>query len=883
MVLALEQVLQALESGALVLTANNRVARALAHSHAARQQRAGREAWVSPDVLPWMAWVGRCWDELLFGGLVAPKVRLSAHQQRSVWEEIIAGSPEGDSLLQPAPAARRAMAAWDLLKSWRVPFPDSSWEAGADVEAFVRWACQFRSRCAAAGWVEDSALADVLIAELPKRAVRLPERVLLIGFEEFTPQQAGLWQALREAGSEVDDVVFPAQPGRQNALHAAFPSFEEEIRAAARWSRRLLEEETPGTIGIIVPDLARRRREVERIVEDILDPGAVLPDGPSASPVFNISFGLPLAEYPLVHTALLIIRAVDDRIALSDVAGLLRSPFIQGYAGELAARARLEAWLASRGGVEIRAEALRVLAENRGCLEFSLVLRAWQETLAAAPLFQGPSAWARIFSELLRAAGWPGERVLNSAEYQTLDEWGSLLSHFAALDLTCSPMSRGQAAERLQQMAAETLFQPGQQELPVQILGLLETSGMQFEHLWITGMHHEAWPAAPRPNPLLPLAVQRRYGLPHASAERELAFAQLLTSRLLDSAPEVIFSYPRRGDEDRDLLPSPLVSSFAEMPPERLPLSAIVPFSASLRGAATLEQINDETAPPLTAGLWSRGGAKLIQLQAACPFRAFAELRLNAEALEAPEAGLNPRQRGILLHVALEQLWRTLGSHAALCEGASEEIARVIRDAVSAAISQKCARMEVPAWHLALERARLEQILRDWLELEKQRAPFVVGTPEQERIVELGGMQLRLKVDRVDRLPDGREIILDYKSGEPNTQAWSGERPDEPQLPLYCITHGSELAAVAFAQLKRGALQFKGIASGDDVAAMLRGAKPAGSMTDQIREWRTVLERLAEEFRQGSAAVNPKAAKTCSTCRLAALCRIREREEQWSQ
>ena len=43
--------------------------------------------------------------------------------------------------------------------------------------------------------------------------------------------------------------------------------------------------------------------------------------------------------------------------------------------------------------------------------------------------------------------------------------------------------------------------------------------------------------------------------------------------------------------------------------------------------------------PPVTAGEGARGGARLLELQAACPFRAQAELRLGARALDEPAVG----------------------------------------------------------------------------------------------------------------------------------------------------------------------------------------------------------------------------------------------------
>ena len=68
------------------------------------------------------------------------------------------------------------------------------------------------------------------------------------------------------------------------------------------------------------------------------------------------------------------------------------------------------------------------------------------------------------------------------------------------------------AVSRLRRMAADTLFQPETPDVPIQVLGELEATGMQFDHLWVMGLSDETWPRGPRPNPFLPVELQRGAG-----------------------------------------------------------------------------------------------------------------------------------------------------------------------------------------------------------------------------------------------------------------------------------------------------------------------------------------------------------------------------------
>ena len=102
----------------------------------------------------------------------------------------------------------------------------------------------------------------------------------------------------------------------------------------------------------------------------------------------------------------------------------------------------------------------------------------------------GPVRLARL--DGLRAIGFPGGQTPGSAEYQTLVRWRELLAEFSALERVQGPLDLGGAYRRLARLAASTIFQPEGGDPPVQVLGLLEANGLEFDHLWITGLTRPA-------------------------------------------------------------------------------------------------------------------------------------------------------------------------------------------------------------------------------------------------------------------------------------------------------------------------------------------------------------------------------------------------------
>src|SRR6185295_6851253 len=299
-----------------------------------------------------------------------------------------------------------------------------------------------------------------------------------------------------------------------------------------------------------------------------------------------------------------------------------------------------------------------------------------------------------------------------------------------------------------------------------------------------------AWPRSANANPFLPLQLQRMRNVPHSSPQRELAFTRILTDQLVASSPNVVVSYPHK-ESDSDLRPSPMISEIREMCVDELELSDSSDHAELLFQTSQLENLIDSHAPPWTATTL-RGGSSMFTYQSACAFRSFAKLRLGAETLDSPSAGLNAAERGMLVHDVLRRVWDEFGSHQTLVDSSQEFINAVIVDEVRAAISSmatKKAALRDPRY-AAIEQFRLERLVGDWLELEKERKPFIVLPLEQQQEVQFGGIGIFLKTDRIDRLQDGSHIILDYKTSMHSPKEWEGLRPEEPQLPLYAVTAG---------------------------------------------------------------------------------------------
>ena len=887
----------ALESGATVVTVNHRLARDLRSRFNFRQLEHGLAAWRTPSIASFDAWCESLWNDCVDAGAHAALRLPGSAQEAALWERIVDESPEGHGLIQTSRTAAQALEAWHLAADWAIAVPLATDEGlNDDCRAFARWAGRYAAELEARGWIDRARLPARLADALVSGTLDAPQRVWLAGFEELTPQQAALVEAMRAAGATIERYVPPAHEAEILAL--ALDDADAELRSAARWARALLERGEIGTIGVVVPGLQQARARVDAIFADYLMPSAVLPDRVESTRPYNISSGRPLGDYPIVATALIALELCAGAVPIERVGALLRSPFLGGAEAELSSRALLDARLRRNGRTAVAASEIRAVATemHRAVVgeperprahasqdlanRLDAVRSACENITPATAL--APSQWAATFAAALSALGWPGERPVSGDERQALEKWWELIATYATLDGVVADERAHGAVRRLARMAAGTDFQPRTDQAPVQILGTLEAAAMRFEHLWITGMHDEEMPATPKPNPFLPIRLQRTHRVARASAERELEFARSVVDGLLAAAPYVIVSHPL-SDGDRPLVPSPLVAHLAAQPAGELEWEAAEHLSTIIHASGERESLRDESGPPIAQGAPVHGGTSILKDQAACPFRAFANHRLGARPFERPSPGLDAMERGKLMHEILENFWTERKTHAALValgeEGLDERIAWHVDRAV-----RNFARLHPETFSerfAAIERTRLTRITRTWLRTERLRRPFTVVGIEQSETVIVGGITMSVRIDRIDELDDGRRIFIDYKTSRPAWRKWFGDRPDEPQLPIYATTC-REVAAVLFVQLKPDEAKFIGIACEDGIVPGVRafaGLPEAeiGTWEEIGPHWARTLEAIGRRFLNGEAAVAPKEPnQTCRYCEVGPLCRVRD-------
>jgi exodeoxyribonuclease-5 len=865
----------------LILCANQRLVRHLRAEHERAQIAAGNTTWQPLAALTVGAWLDGVIAEALLAGSIAanaaPRLVLNPAQQRLLWEQAIAAhlADGEDALFDREGLAIAAAEAEELCETWNLR-PGGN--AGEETKRFLDWRRHVRAACEPRGWLDAAACRAWQVRCIAAGAGRLPANIAFAGFDRHSPQEEELKRVLAQRGVTVGELDLGRMQAGQ-AVIAPCADRRAECRAASAWAAVKLTENPDARLGIVAIELGNVREMLVAALDDALHPEALLAANADMPRRYNISLGLPLARQPVVAVALelLAICASARRVEQSRLGALLRSPGWSAWQSEADGRARLDAamrrhlppwlgvspWLTFSRRQEKRG--LRI-ARTRGHIE------ALQRFIDGSAGKRLPSAWAKMFAELLAEAGWPGERTLSSREWQAHEAFAETVEQLGALDAVLGKVALAEANRQLARLCRDRVFQPKTVGTPnVDVMGPLEAAGLSFDALWVMGANDDAWPPPPRPNPLLPADLQRRARSSNASAEVQLEFARNVQRRLLHAAPEIVFSFAS-GEGDRQLRPSPMLAGL----PESVAAAALDSVIARQVGRGRIERLDDRRAPPVGDGERVPGGTRLLQAQALCPAWAFYRYRLGAKPLDEPVEGLDAMDRGTLLHRVMEKFF-TGRTQAELQAMGEAQRAEEIRKAVATAFAEFDGEREerLPPRFAALEQARLAQLLAQWLPLELARpAPFAVLACEQKETVSIEGIAIDLKVDRIDELDDGRRLIIDYKSGEPKTKGWEGERLAEPQLPVYAVEAAS--SGAMFAKLRADDCAFLGWA---EAAGLVEGVK-AVDWPATIDQWRRALATVASEVREGHAAVSFADERDLDHCDILPLLRLPEAKMQ---
>lgn len=829
----------ALQESAAVITANRRLARVLQQEYSLQQQAAGALAWESPRIQSLPDWLDSVFHDA--SGQEDLPTRINHHHSALLWDRCLR-KELGDAASSVGNLVRLSRDIWQRLADWNVSIREVARTAqSADHRVFAAAAGRYLGILERENWVDDAGMTTLVTDLIKQGRVALPGRITFAGFERDKPAVTQLRAALLESGCAVKDCRQGDSRGAPEIL--AFASADAEMRAAGAWARKKIQEDPGACIGIVTSGLERDAARLAGLVREGLIPGYRLSAAVPAE-ALNVSYGRRLGSYPVVSIALLWLRWLARDLRAVEVSQLLRSPLVGTE--ETSGRARLELRVRAlpdrNWSPSMITSAIRGKSDTADATDWLQRVAGLSKARRELPGSASPARWAVVIDELLKAAGWPGQRQLGSAEFQLVNRWRDMLNELARMDLVSPRMTLEIALHQLESMCADAVFQPEAEVTRVHLLGPLEAAGLEFDAIRLTGMTAANWPAAGHPSALVSRRLQEEHGMPDASPSETVEYAERLVGALCSTAAEVVCSYSLVEDE-ADQTPSELLEALGA----RRGDSEADPgwFAASALGSVKIDDPSEEP-PPIRADESLSGGAWTIQNQLTEPIAAFIGSRLGVRTLDEQASGLPALLRGNLIHDALYSLYSDRPSSQEICSW--NDVDQRIGKALDFAFADRERNTDKVLLGLfAMERQRVAELLRSFMALDLSRDAFVVASVEREVEFVEADVRLKLRVDRIDRLDDGGIAIMDYKTGAEKKFLNSDGQPREIQLVAYACAVGEPVAALALANVDSRTMSFSGAGT---------GFSDPDAWPGQLAQWSALVSRACRELSNGDVRLD---------------------------
>ena len=891
--------LEEIDQDAIILVPTRGLQHSLSKRYANQQLAKGHSAWQTPKILVWDDYIEYLWQANKHN-LEKAFVRLDTQQAFLIWQQIILKAKKSDDsllLLNESQTANVVQRSWKLFYKWRINDlqENSHYTDRQDIDsaAFTQWCYDYHRKLLEKNWI-DTVLVESTLIDMTSKLNGLPSELIFAYFDLITANQQYHIDGCKRSG--VDVKLQTIEPSvEQEVSYRCYQTEEEEWQAVFFQARQQLEQNQQVQIGIVIPQLSEQRARVEQVARSIFYPDKSPLQCQQLDLAYRFSLGRPLNRIPYIHAMLNTLALMKNTFTYQELRFLFMCawwPKREDLEYDLidldrALKRYRCTWLNWRQVLDIsqkiQPEAEQLHDHFRSFIAFQNALYQPQSS-QEKPQFKFARQWQTLFSEWLRLFFWH-ENDLDSWHYQAHESWLSVLETFVGFDLVQSEISLSKALRMLNMLCADKVYLRQAKSEPILISGVLEGIGNEVDFLFVCGMH-EAYPPTMKADPFISSNDLAKQGYPFADKSDEFHYEQNKLNSLLSGGQCVQISYARQH-EDGDYHATALLRdhSFTDV------TSKVT--DPSLENIIKLEEYIDVQGQPCMNSAVVQGGSKVFENQSNCPFKAYVEHRIIRQTDQEPEFGLDARDAGVIVHALLENIWLELGTYSVLSVLDEAQLKSLVSRNVEFYLDNPPDGFQFDRKRLLqLEKPRLNNLLFQWLRLEQEQRSLAYSVIGRETSIktEFAGIPIKLIVDRIDQTDGGECLIIDYKTGQAELSSWSGERPSNPQMPLYAVVLEKQseydIKGIAFAKVKTNEPALIGLTDIQGVGAQVRTMpvnKNAMSWHEQLEKWQTDLSQLAADFLDGYAAVEPLKKTTCHFCDLQYLCRISQLRAQTGQ
>ena len=301
-----QHLFEKLASGALILTANARLARRLINTWVETQ----KGVVAKPKIYSWQEYLFNFYEDLSW-----PKI-LKPGEAHWIWREIIKTSSHSLGLIQPEATAKTAHRAYEILLDWCLNFSDplvlQGFPESPEFSCFLSWAENFEDKTKKINAVTQ-ARALSLISE-HENFIPEEKEIILLGFESFSPRFTKILKTWELKNYKIEKFEFII---KARAQKLACINREKEWESLAKLAKFYADKNL--NIAVVIPEIVSFRSEVLAAFLKFFEPDLINTPHPIPTK-FSITGGEPLASVPIIWEGLLVLENLSK---LKDSQGVL--------------------------------------------------------------------------------------------------------------------------------------------------------------------------------------------------------------------------------------------------------------------------------------------------------------------------------------------------------------------------------------------------------------------------------------------------------------------------------------------------------------------------------------------------------------------------------
>ena len=523
----------------------------------------------------------------------------------------------------------------------------------------------------------------------------------------------------------------------------------EEAQIVALQAREALEQPRQ-RIAIITPD-----RDLARRISAHLARWDISVDDTA---------GHPLAKTPEGVFFLNLVAAVTEKFPPAQLLDLLKHPLV--FAGE-----RRVEWLDKVRGLDLLLRGPRpapglsgiealLRQENKRTQKLRAELRPWWDGVQAllkpaADRVAANGKWSTVLEQFQQLA----EQLTNGQIWarEAGRQLADLLSELMArIDLGPKTIAASDISGYFEDLLLNISVRPAYGGHPrIQLFGLLEARLQQADLVICAGLNEGSWPQSLPVDPWLAPMIRKKLGLPAQERQIGLSAHDLVGAM---GAKNVVLTRAQR-DGSGPAIASRFLLRMRAMCGDNLKVDKVALQYARQIDRPDSLQSEDQPAP--TPSLAQRDvpiSVTHVNKLTADPYAFYAAHILRLQSLDAIDADPSAAWRGSLVHDILEH-W---------AEDDDYDPAALVKRAQAVLADQTAHPVMRNLWAPRLI-AGLQWVAAQYSE-EKSAGRKALAT-ERKGEAQIADVKLFGIADRIDQLPDGSLAIVDYKTGNPPSNA----------------------------------------------------------------------------------------------------------------